>query len=232
MHQHFLQIKASKAFQWTVIVVIVLSSILVGAKTYSMSNTVVTVLYYADLLVTLFFTAEILVRFMAEKTKSHFFKNGWNIFDSIIVISCLIPTNSADSVLLLRLLRLARLLRIISFMPELRFMVESLILSLKQSVNVILLIFLLTYVYGVLGVLLFSEIANARFITLDQALLALFQVMTLSSWETVMMPVTDIYPYAWMYFVSYVILSSVVVLNLFIAILVDVVSERKKLNSK
>ena len=130
--------------------------------------------------------------------------------------------------MVLRLLRLARLLRVISFMPELRFVIEALIESIKKSVYVLILIFILLYIYAVAGVILFETVRGGRFEDLGEALIALVQIMTLSSWETIMLPIVEIYPYAWMYFISFVILSSIIVLNLFVAILVDVVSERRK----
>ena len=78
------------------------------------------------------------------------------------------------------------------------------------------------------GVILFEDVVGGRFEDLGEAYIALIQIMTLSSWESLMMPIVEIYPYAWMYFISFVILSSIIVLNLFVAILVDVVSERRK----
>ena len=152
----------------------------------------------------------------------------WNIFDLVIVISSLIPTGAGTSVVVLRLLRLMRLLRVISFIPEMRFVVEALIMSLRKSIYVLILIFVLLYIYAVAGVILFEQIENSRFTHVGEALLTLVQIMTLSSWETVMLPILDIYPNAWPFFISFVAISSIIVLNLFIAILVDVVSEIRR----
>ena len=182
----------------------------------------------SDIFVTVFFVLEISIRFFAEKNKLDFFKDGWNIFDTVIVVSSLIPAGAGSSVMVLRLLRLARLLRVISFIPELRFVIEALIESLKKSVYVLILIFILLYIYGVAGVILFESIEGGRFEELGEAIITLIQIMTLSSWETVMLPITDAYPMSWMYFISFVIFSSIIVLNLFVAILVDVVAERRK----
>ena len=130
----------------------------------------------------------------------------------------------SDSVLILRILRLLRLLRIISFVPELRSMVENLFSSINKSIYILILIFLITYIYAVLGVQLFSEIEGSKFGSLGESLLTLTQVATMSGWEDVMATATNIYPLAWFYFVSYIFIVGIVVLNLFIAILVDVVS--------
>ncbi len=207
---------------------IVFSSLVVGISTYDVNETFLRVLLISDMFITIFFVIEILIRFFSEEHKKNFFKDGWNIFDSIIVVSSLIPAGAGSSVMVLRLLRLARLLRVISFVPELRFVIEALIESLKKSVYVLLLIFILLYIYGVAGVILFESIEGGRFEDLGEAILTLIQIMTLSSWETVMLPVMEIYPTSWIYFISFVVFSSIIVLNLFVAILVDVVSERRK----
>ena len=228
MQKRLLHIRESKVFQLVVTTIILISSVIVGVGTYDFDNDLfVSTILTLDIFITVFFTIEILIRFFAEHRKVDFFKSGWNIFDFIIVISSLIPT-TGSSILVLRLLRLARLLRVISFMPELRFVIEALIESLKKSVYVLILIFILLYIYAVGGVILFEGVSGGRFEDFGEAFIAVIQIMTLSSWESLMMPIVEIYPYAWLYFISFVILSSIIVLNLFVAILVDVVSERRK----
>ena len=228
MNKYLTKIKDHSLFQISVTVVILFSSLMVGISTYNFEGTLVRILVISDIFVTVFFVIEISIRFFSEKNKLNFFKDGWNIFDSVIVISSLIPAGAGSSVMVLRLLRLARLLRVISFIPELRFVIEALIESLKKSVYVLILIFILLYIYGVAGVILFESVEGGRFESLGEAIITLIQIMTLSSWETVMLPIVEIYPMSWMYFISFVVLSSIIVLNLFVAILVDVVSERRK----
>ena len=142
-------IKDSSIFQIVVTVVILLSSVIVGIGTYDFTDDLfLKSLAAMDLFITVFFVIEILIRFFAEKRKVDFFNDGWNIFDTVIVVSSLIPT-AGTSVMVLRLLRLARLLRVISFIPELRFVIEALIESLKKSVYVLILIFILLYMVQV-----------------------------------------------------------------------------------
>ena len=222
------QIKEHRFFQTAVTIVILFSSLVVGISTYTFDSAFVKVLLISDYFVTVFFVLEITIRFFGEPKKKDFFKDGWNIFDSIIVISSLIPAGAGSSVMVLRLLRLARLLRVISFVPELRFVIEALIESIKKSIYVLLLIFILLYIYGVAGVILFESVEGGRFEDLGEAILSLIQIMTLSSWENIMLPIMEVYPMSWMFFVSFVILSSIIVLNLFVAILVDVVAERRR----
>lgn len=224
----FAKIKDSRLFQIIVTIVILTSSIVVGVGTYDLGDSWTQVLGYTDYAVTVFFVIEILIRFFGEKKKVDFFKDGWNIFDLVIVISSLIPAGAGTSVVVLRLLRLMRLLRVISFIPEMRFVVEALLMSLRKSVYVLILIFVLLYIYAVAGVILFEGIEDSRFTHIGEALLTLVQIMTLSSWETVMLPILDVYPSSWPFFITFVAISSIIVLNLFIAILVDVVSEMRR----
>ena len=97
----------------------------------------------SDYLITIIFLIELCIRFAAEKNVKDFFSDGWNIFDTIIVISSLIPSSASESILILRILRLLRLLRIVSFIPELRSMVENLFRSLAKSIYILILIFLI-----------------------------------------------------------------------------------------
>lgn len=218
------EIKQSKQFQLFVSIVIIYSSLVIGFNTYQTESYLNLFFQYSDYLITIIFLIEILIRYTAEKSAKDFFSDGWNVFDSIIVAASLIPTGISESVLVLRLLRLLRLLRIISFVPELRMVVENLIKALKKSIYILILIFLITYIYGVTGTQFFSSIEGAKFNTLGESLITLTQVATVSGWEDVMAPVLEIYPLSWIFFISYIFIIAIVVLNLFIAILVEVVS--------
>ena len=220
-------IKTKKSFQYFVTTVILLSSLTIGVKTYSINQNIYNFLIFADYLITIIFLVEIIIRFLAEKTTKDFFKDGWNVFDLIIVIGSLIPASVADSVLVLRLLRLLRLLRIISFIPELQTIVENLAISLRKSIYILLLIFIITYIYAVVGTTYFSDIPNAQFKSLGESMITLIQVATMSSWETVLAPIAEVSPLSWLYFISYIFICGIVVLNLFVALLVDVVAAQR-----
>ena len=222
------EIKQSKQFQLFVSIVIIYSSLVIGFNTYQTESYLNLFFQYSDYLITIIFLIEILIRYTAEKSAKDFFSDGWNVFDSIIVAASLIPSGISESVLVLRLLRLLRLLRIISFVPELRMVVENLIKALKKSIYILMLIFLITYIYGVTGTQFFSSIEGAKFNTLGESLITLTQVATVSGWEDVMAPVLEIYPLSWIFFISYIFIIAIVVLNLFIAILVEVVSRSSK----
>ena len=168
-------------------------------------------------------------KYINNNFKINFFKNGWNVFDSLIVLISLIPIPNNSSYLLLRLLRIFRVLRIISVVPELKKIIEALIDSIKRVFYVSLLLFIILYVYATIGSILFSEDMPSRWNDVGISLITLFQVLTLSSWEQVMLPLQEIYWWAWMYFFSFIIICAITMLNLLIAVLVDVVINQKKL---
>lgn len=219
-----LGLKESRKFQAFVSVIIIYSSIVIGVSSYETNNLLLTIIIYSDYLITLIFLVEISIRYLAEESTKSFFSDGWNIFDTIIVFTSLVPSSISESILVLRLLRLLRLLRIISFIPELRNVVENLIKALRKSIYILILIFIISYIYAVSGTQFFGEIENAKFNSLGEALITLAQVATVSGWEDVMDPVMEVYPFSWIYFISYIFIIAIVILNLFIALLVDVVS--------
>ena len=220
-----LGLKESRKFQAFVSIIIIYSSIVIGVSSYETNSLLLKLIIYSDYLITLIFLLEISIRYFAEETTKSFFSDGWNVFDTIIVVASLVPSSVSESILVLRLLRLLRLLRIISFIPELRSVVENLIKALRKSIYILILIFIISYIYAVSGTQFFGEIENAKFNSLGESLITLAQVATVSGWEDVMAPVMEVYPLSWIYFISYIFIIAIVILNLFIALLVDVVSK-------
>ena len=229
MNNFFFNLQKSSIFQFIVIFIIILNAITLGINTYEVNNLIKKIIELLDYAITIFFVIEILIRFIGEPKKINFFKNGWNIFDSIIVLISLIPIPNNSSYLLLRLLRVFRVLRIISVVPELKKIIEALLDSIKRVFYVGLLLFIILYIYATIGSILFSEDVPSRWNDVGISLITLFQVLTLSSWEQVMLPLQEIYWWAWLYFFSFIIICAITMLNLLIAILVDVVINQKKL---
>jgi len=229
MDSFLFKIKESRIFQFVVISIIILNAITIGVNTYDLSDLTKKLINYLDYSITVFFVIEIIIRFIGEPNKKDFFKSGWNIFDSTIVLISLIPIPNNSSFLLLRLLRVFRVLRIISVIPELKKIIEALLNSVKRVFYVSLLLFIILYIYATIGSILFSEDIPERWSDLGVSMITLFQVLTLSSWEQVMLPLQDIYWWAWIYFFSFIIICGITMLNLLIAVLVDVVINQKKL---
>lgn len=227
MISFFSNIRDNRLFQFSVVTIIILNAILIGATTYKLDPLFLEVIHFLDYVITIFFVIEILIRFIGEPIKSNFFKNGWNIFDTIIVTISLIPIPNSSSFLVLRLLRVFRVLRLISVIPELKQIIEAILQSIKRVFFVSLLLFIILYIYATMGAILFSEDEPSRWGDLGISLITLFQVLTLSSWETVMLPLQEIYWWSWIYFFSFIIICAITILNLVIAILVDVVIQKK-----
>ena len=227
MISFFSNIKDNRLFQFSVVTIIILNAILIGATTYKLDPLFLEIIHFLDYVITIFFVIEILIRFIGEPIKSNFFKDGWNIFDTIIVTISLIPIPNNSSFLVLRLLRVFRVLRLISVIPELKQIIEAILQSIKRVFFVSLLLFIILYIYATIGAILFSEDEPSRWGDLGISLITLFQVLTLSSWETVMLPLQEIYWWSWIYFFSFIIICAITILNLVIAILVDVVIQKK-----
>ena len=229
MNKILYNLKESGIFQFIVISIIILNAITIGVNTYDLSKFTTQAINYLDYSITVFFVIEILIRFIGEPKKFNFFKSGWNIFDTLIVLVSLIPIPNNSSFLLLRLLRVFRVLRIISVIPELKKIIEALLSSVKRVFYVGLLLFIILYIYATIGSILFSTNIPERWEDVGVAMITLFQVLTLSSWEQVMLPLQDVYWWAWIYFFSFIIICGITMLNLLIAILVDIVINQKKL---
>ena len=224
----FYKIRENSFFQAFVIGVIIFSALLVGSTTYDVDPQLSIILSYLDYAVTIFFVVELSIRFLGEEKKSEFLKDGWNLFDTIIVTVSLIPMGAGNSALLLRLLRIFRVLRLISFIPELRILIESLLKSLPRIGYVCLLLFIIIYIYAAFGSILFAEADPSRWKDIGTAVITLVQVMTLSSWEQVMLPMQERFWWAWVYFYTFIALGAITLLNLIIAVLVDVMSQAKE----
>ena len=229
MNKFLYNLKESRIFQFIVISIIILNAITIGVNTYDLNEFTKQTINYLDYSITIFFVIEIIIRFVGESKKLEFFKSGWNVFDTLIVLISLIPIPNNSSFLLLRLLRVFRVLRIISVVPELKKIIEALLTSVKRVFYVGLLLFIILYIYATIGSILFSSDIPERWNDVGVSLITLFQVLTLSSWETVMLPLQEIFWWAWIYFFSFIIICAITMLNLLIAILVDVVINQKKL---
>ena len=223
------KLNSSRIFQFSVISIIILNAITLGISTYEIDSFVKKAIQILDYGITIFFVIEIIIRFISEPKKINFFKSGWNIFDTLIVLISLIPIPNNSSFLLLRLLRVFRVLRLISVIPELKKIIEALIKSIKKVFYVSLLLFIILYIYATIGSILFGNIIPYRWNDVGVSLITLFQVLTLSSWETVMLPLQEIFWWAWIYFFSFIIICAITMMNLLIAVIVDVILSQKKL---
>ena len=149
-----------------------------------------------------------------------FFRRGWNIFDFIIVGISLVP--SAQGLSVLRALRILRLLRVVSVAPSLRRVVEGLVNALPGMGSVFLLMGVIFYIGAVMATKLFGDSFPDWFGTLGRSGYSLFQIMTLESWSMgIVRPVMEVYTYAWMFFVPFIMITTFAVVNLLVGLIVN-----------
>ena len=225
LQNRFERIRSNKTFEIFVISVIVVSALLVGAKTYDMPRGFASVTLILDWFISAFFLTEITIRFLAERRKLDFFKSFWNWFDTIIVIVSLIPAESTDLALIGRLVRVFRVLRMISIIPELRILLVSLVKALPQLGYVMLLMFIIFYIYGAIGSTLFAQINEDLWGDITISMLTLFRIMTFEDWPDVMYETMEVYSLSWIYYLTFIFLSAFAFLNMVIGIVVGVMEQ-------
>ena len=222
IQQNFERIRGNKAFELFVVAVIIASALLVGAKTYELAPSSRSLIIWLDLLITVIFVAEITIRFIAEPNKRAFFRNGWNVFDTLVVTISLVPIDNSDLVLVARLVRVFRVLRMISIIPELRMLLASLLKALPQLGYVILLMFIIFYIYAAIGATLFESINPTLWGDIAISMLTLFRVMTFEDWTDVMYETMAVYPLSWVFYLSFIFFTAFAFLNMVIGIVVNV----------
>ncbi|WP_019616352.1 ion transporter [Psychromonas ossibalaenae] len=233
LQQRFYQLRNNKFFELFVITVIIFSALMIGANTYDMPNHVLTFIYVLDWTITLIFLVEIMIRFIGEPDKKRFFHNLWNVFDTLIVIVSLIPIDDGDMAVLGRLVRIFRVLRMISIIPELRLLINSLVKALPQLGYVMLLMFIIFYIYAAVGSTFFADINPVLWGDISISLLTLFRVMTFESWTSVMYETMAVYPLSWIYYLTFIFFTAFAFLNMVIGIVVNVLEqERQKLEDE
>ncbi len=199
--------------------VILFNALILGLET---SKTVMAaaggVIQFLDRLCLTIFVAEILAKLYARRLG--FFRDGWNIFDFLIVGISLFP--AAQGLAVLRALRILRLLRVVSVAPTLRRVVEGFLTALPGMGSVFLLTGVIFYIASVMATKLFSEDFPQWFETLGDSAYTLFQIMTLESWSMgIVRPVLEVYPWAWLFFVPFILVTTFAVVNLVVGLIVN-----------
>jgi voltage-gated sodium channel len=241
----FQSIARSTRFQGFITFVILAAGVLVGLETYGgFASRHAQLLDFGQGLVLAIFIAEIVVKMGAEGSRPWlYFRDGWNVFDFMIVAACFLPVGS-EYAMVLRLARLLRVLKLVRALPKLQLLVSALLKSIPSMAYVTLLLFLLFYVYGCAGVFLFGKNDPVHFENLQIAMLSLFRVVTLEDWTDIMYTQIfgcDVYGFnqrqtlcvspesspmlAPMFFVSFILLGTMIVLNLFVGVIMNAMQE-------
>jgi voltage-gated sodium channel len=202
--------------------VILLTAVVVGLETYpDLVQRHAALFGWLDIAIQTFFVLEIAIRMAACWPRPlRFFADGWNAFDFAVVAASLLP-QSGTFAMVARLARLLRVARLVSAFPELRLIVSTMLRSIPSMGHVIMMLGLLLYVYGVLGVALFRDQDPEHWGSLGTAFLTLFQMLTLEGWVEIQAEVLGPRPWAWLYFMSFVFVAVFVVVNLFIAVVIN-----------
>lgn len=224
----FFRIRHNKVFEWFVIAIIVFSALVIGVKTYPIPPFVNQLVIVLDWLITIIFLVEIIIRFLAEPRKRNFFKSGWNIFDAVIVTVSLIPIDNSELAIVGRLIRIFRVLRMISIIPELRLLLNSLVKALPQLSYVMLLMFIIFYIYAAVGSTFFARINPNLWGDIAISMLTLFRVMTFEDWTDVMYETQVEYPFSWIFYLSFIFFTAFAFLNMIIGIVVNVLEEERQ----
>jgi len=153
-----------------------------------------------------------------------FWRSGWNWFDFIVVGIALVPAAGPWAVL--RSLRVLRVLRLLTVIPQLRRVVAAFLHSIPGLFGVVAVMMIFFYTAAVLATTLFGPAFPAWFGTIGESLYSLFQIMTLESWSMgIVRPVMEVYPWAWAFFVPFIMIATFTILNLFIGIIVSTMQE-------
>jgi len=228
LQKKFLALRSNKVFELFVVAVILFSAVVIGVKTYDIPPALLTFVSWLDVGITVIFLFEIIIRFMGEEHKRNFFKSGWNLFDTIIVVASLIPVEESEMALIGRLLRIFRVLRMVSMIPELRMLLNSLLKALPQLGYVMLLMFIIFYIYAAIGATLFADINEVLWGDISIALLTLFRVMTFEDWTDVMYETMAVYPLSWTFYLTFIFLTVFSFLNMVVGVVVSVIEQEHK----
>ncbi len=228
LKQRLFALKSNRIFEFAVISVIIISALEIGAKTYELPGVINQLLVGLDWFITLFFVVEISIRYIADDDKRRFFKNGWNVFDTLVVVVSLVPVNDSELALLARLVRIFRVLRMISIIPELRTLITSLLKALPQMGYVVLLMFIIFYIYAAIGSYLFAEINPFLWDNIATSMLTLFRVMTFEDWTDIQYETMEVYPWSWLFYMTFIFLTAFAFLNMVIGIVVNVMDKESR----
>ena len=213
----------SRIFISFITAVIIINAFTLGLETSpNITSKYGLILSLVDKIALTIFTLELIGKLLVYRF--NFFKDGWNVFDFIIVVVSLIPASGPFSVL--RAFRIFRTLRLLSIVPSMRRIIQAIFISIPGILSVGTIIVLIFYISSVLTTNFFGNSFYEWFGTIGNSMYTLFQIMTLESWSMgIVRPVMKEYPLAWLFFVPFILVTTFAILNLFIGIIVDAMQQ-------
>ena len=216
-----IKIRDSRAFSNLTTIIILLYACVLGFKTLGdVESSYSLFLVFADYFVTIYFVLELAIKMVSEKKFSNFFKSGWNLFDFTIVFITLLPLQGSDFAAIARLMRVFRVLRVFTSRPELKKIIDMLIKAIPSIIDIVILMFIIFYIYAIIGNFYFEALPSGLWSDFLVSMLTLFRVLTFEDWTDVMYEAMEVHPWAWIYFVSFIIIAAFVFFNLFVAVII------------
>lgn len=216
-----------------ILAVIIFNSIILGLITYPEINDYCgTFLQLSCHVCVLIFTVEMMIKLYVYG--ANFFKDGWNNFDFILVALSWVPTGGVfSSFRAFRVLRALRALRLVTRLQKLRLIVQAIIESIPNVSWASVLLILIFYIFAIMGTTMYSESFPDYFGTIGKSMFTLFQIMSLDDWATELArPISQHYPMAWVYFISFILTSSFIVMNVIVGVIVNAIGEISEYNKK
>ena len=219
MRRRLNQFVDHRLFQSSIMCLIILNAAILGIQTSStVMEAIGSEINLLDEVMLIIFIIELVLRICAKGL--NFFRDPWGLFDFLVVAITLVPSNEALSVL--RALRVLRVFRTVSTVPRLRRIVAALLHAIPGVGAIIALLLLVFYVFSVITTTIFGQDFPEWFGNIGASMFTLFQIMTLESWAMgIVRPVMEVYPWSWILFITFLMLASFTVLNLFIAVILD-----------
>ncbi len=220
------RIADSPSFQNFIMVIIVANAATLGLATYEgIEGSIGSTLTLLDGVFIGIFVVELVIRIAAYGSRPQdFFKDGWNVFDFVVITAAFIP-GLRQNATLLRLARLLRVLRLVTILPDLRGIVRAMVRSLPPISSLVVLMLMLMFVYGMVGWILFHDQIPSEWGNIGQAMLSLFVMLTLENWPTFLDAGQAVHPASWVFFVSYILIASFLVINILLAIIINSMEE-------
>lgn len=217
----------NKYFEFFMMGIIIFSAMLIGIDTFELDPVYEEIILTLDQFISIIFVMEIMMRITSYEKPLDFFKDGWNVFDFVIVSMSLIPIDGNESAVA-RLLRIFRILRLITILPELKGIINALFKSAKSIGYVLILMFIIFYIYAIMGTVFFEDATSGQWRDVGRALLTLFQIMTFEGWNDLMNETMKTHSWSWFFYVSFIFLTTYTFLNMIIGIMIETLTQEHK----
>ena len=216
-------------FTWTVLTVIIVNAAALGLETYpGVDERWGDQLYVLNELCLAVFVVELALRIGSYLPRPvAFFRDGWNVFDFVVIGAAFVP-GVRESATLLRLVRLARVFRVVRLLPDVRVLLAGVYRSIPPLFSIGLVTAMLLFFYGMIGWSLFHEELPKDWGTIGRSMLTLFVMLTLENFPTYMDAGMEVHPWSWVYFVSFVLIAAFVVINVLIGIVLNSMEEARE----